>query len=478
MKKIYIILILFMMMLPVTAQRVVYPENIEYTVNIEKQENSVNIAINVLLDRNVYIPLQGMVVLTPTLITDNKDQYHLAPAVIAGSTRYKVTKRLLDYGNPVFEKTPQAFIKRRKRSVQKISLNYTLPYQKWMHKADIVIQGDASGCVNCGNIQKEQLVMNNILPPIPDPHYLTSYIVPEAEVKVRSETFVARINYVVARYELLPNFKNNASVLKEVDDLIRKLQSDKDITITKHTVRGYASPEGNFYSNITLSRNRARAFMNYLQEKYGWDVATISHEGYGEDWDGLKKVVTDNQYIPNREEVIMIIDKISDITRRKLALQKLDGGQVYFWLLREVYPSLRRNEFEISYIARPFNVEEAREVIRTRPHLLSLNEMFLVANSYPKNSEEFKEVFDIAVRIFPDNPISKINAAAMEIETGAVDRAVKRLVGIESPEAWNNLGVAYAIRGDLVQAGEYFRRAAQSGNADAMKNLEQLKELE
>lgn len=478
MKNIYLIFTLLYVMLPVKAQRIVYPENIEYSVDINKQENSIHISLDVSLGKNVHIPRQEVVVLTPVLVTGDRDEYYLAPAVVAGKTRYKVIKRLYNYGNPVFQQMPQAFLKRKNRSIQNISLTYIIPYEKWMHNADLVIYGDVSGCVNCGNVEKQIVLKNNIIPPNPTPRYHISYIVPEAEVKVRSETFVARINYVVGRYELLPNFGNNASVLNEVDILIRQLQNDPDITITKHTVKGYASPEGNFNSNITLSQNRAKSFMDYLRNKYNWDIATISHEGKGEDWPGLKDAVINYPDIPRREEVIMIIDRNSNISKRKQALQNLEGGRVYAWLLKNIYPQLRRNEFEISYIARPFNVEEARTVIRTRPHLLSLNEMFLVANSYPKDSEEFKEVFDIAVRIFPDNPISKINAAAMEIETGAIERAVKRLVGVESPEAWNNLGVAYALRDDLAQAHEYFRRAAQSGNTDAANNLELLRQLE
>ncbi|MGI6574257.1 MAG: hypothetical protein ACOX19_12890 [Fermentimonas sp.] len=54
---------------------------------------------------------------------------------------------------------------------------------------------------------------------------------------------------------------------------------------------------------------------------------------------------------------------------------------------------------------RPFSVEEAKGVIRTNPRLLSLNEMFLVAQTYAPASSEFKEVFDIATRLYPDEPI-------------------------------------------------------------------------
>ena len=48
------------------------------------------------------------------------------------------------------------------------------------------------------------------------------------------------------------------------------------------------------------------------------------------------------------------------------------------------------------------------------------------------------------VRLYPTDPIAQLNTAALEIETGAYDPAISRLQGINLPEAWNNLGVAYA----------------------------------
>lgn len=476
MKKLYITILLLAFILPLVAGNIIYPENIKYSFTTEREGNTLNINIDILLD-NVHIPSQGMVVLTPVIRTQNRGDYHLSPAVIAGAKRYKVIDRLFAYGNPVFEQAPQVFVKREGKS-QRISLTYALTYEEWLYGSDLYIYGDASGCVNCGNIQNEYLVETNIVPSLFMPQYLVSYIVPEAEIKERNETFVARINYVVDRYELLPDYKNNGAILREVDAVIRELQSNPDLTITHHTVTGYASPEGNFNSNIILSKNRAKSFMNYLQQKYNWDTDKIRYDGKGEDWDGLRKAVVGNPNIPYREEVVQIIDNIPDIAKRKRLLQALDGGKAYSQLLKEIYPPLRRNEFEIAYIARSFNVDEAREMIRKRPQLFNLNEMFLVANSYPKDSREFKEVFDIAVRMFPDNNISKINAAAMEIETGSSERAIERLQGIDTGEAWNNMGVAYALQENFEEARRYFQQAIQAGNENARHNFEQLNKKE
>ncbi|WP_419032931.1 tetratricopeptide repeat protein, partial [Dysgonomonas gadei] len=137
------------------------------------------------------------------------------------------------------------------------------------------------------------------------------------------------------------------------------------------------------------------------------------------------------------------------------------------------YPALRRTEYSIAYVVRAFNVEEARQVIKKNPKLLSLNEMYLVAESYPSDSKEFREVFDIAVRLYPDSEIAIMNSAAADIESKNLDAAIERLKKIEDkPQSWNNLGVAYILKGDSEKAVDYFRKSADYKDPNGKANLE------
>ena len=128
-------------------------------------------------------------------------------------------------------------------------------------------------------------------------------------------------------------------------------------------------------------------------------------------------------------------------------------------------------------MARAFDVEEAKQILKTKPGLLSLNEMFLVAQTYPKGSKEFKDVLRIAAELFPGNAVANLNVATSELESGNVEGAIQRLSRIEgSPEAWNNLGVAYAKKGNLVKAAECFEKAGTL--EDAILNKEELKKAD
>ena len=120
---------------------------------------------------------------------------------------------------------------------------------------------------------------------------------------------------------------------------------------------------------------------------------------------------------------------------------------------------------------RGFNVDEAKEVIKTRPQNLSLQEMFAVAQTYEPGSEEFNHVFDVAVRMYPDDPTANLNAANALLERGAAEQAQKFLEKAgDTPQADNARGVALLLLERYDEAEPYLRRAAEAGLSEAKEN--------
>ena len=417
---------------------------------------------------------------------DNKNAKTLEGIAVAGKTRYKALNRELAFGNFVFPTPVSEVLKLGQR--YQLAFHFLVPYEPWMEEYDVVLVETFSGCATKCVATNTMTVVARTAPavvapppppaptpvpvaPSPAPAFEVAYITPPAEaVKQRSETHAAMLNFVVDRYELLRDYKNNAKVLDEVDRILDELMTNPDLTITNFAVAGYASPEGYFDRNMVLSQNRALSFVNYLKYQRGFQNREISTTWYGEDWDGLYKVVAASD-LPEKWQ---ILDAIStpDVSRRKQRVQSMPVYRAI--LLPQIYPPLRRNEYTVAYVARAFSIEEAKVLIRTKPQHLSLNEMFLVANSYPKGSQAFKEVFDIAVRLFPDSPYARMNSAALDIENGAYDTAISRLGTLNTPEALNNMGVALAGKEDYTRALEYFRRAANAGLALADENLRKI----
>ncbi len=158
-------------------------------------------------------------------------------------------------------------------------------------------------------------------------------------------------------------------------------------------------------------------------------------------------------------------------------ISALDNGTTYNRLLSVFYPPLRRNEYLIAFVSRDFSLEETANIIKSRPKLLSLNEMFLLANTYPENSSQYKEVFDIAANTFPTDATANINAAVGELRANNPDVALERLNKVENnATAWNLMGVAYSMKGELDKAKEYLTRAVNGGNSEATHNLRELNE--
>ncbi|MCD7932133.1 MAG: DUF3868 domain-containing protein [Tannerellaceae bacterium] len=446
-------------------------------VNLEEAERldkDIRFTFTIELDE-LTLSSQHMLEVTPVWMTsDSITQHYLAPVIVTGKKRHIALERAILLNGFKFGKEPDTLLIRQNGTSQSVKFTLQVPYEKWMSESIIQFEEIATGCANC-------------LPDIPYPfqqvrlpeykpksfNFYVIYVIPEPEpVKLRENTYSAHINYEVNKYDLLRNYKNNAVILDQVTSIINELKSDPNLTIGQFRVTGYASPEGNFNSNRILSENRANAFLNYLDSNYDFDTAVITSEGKGEDWKGLREVVAAS-YMEDRDKILDIIDHTENIEARKNKLKALSGGVTYRTLLRDYYPQLRRNDYTIAYTVRAFDIEEAKKLIHTQPGLLSLNEMYLVADTYPRNSEEFKEVFTIAATLYPDEPEVKLNAAAYHIENGEFEQGLKQLEGLDTPEAWNNAGVAYARMGDMEKAIGLFKKAADTGEPNALKNYEQ-----
>ena len=111
------------------------------------------------------------------------------------------------------------------------------------------------------------------MPPLAPPVYELSYVTPPVEpVKQRSETHSAYLNFEVGKSVLLRDFKDNATVLNEVNKIVTEVRNDKNLSFTEFKVTGYASPEGGYDYNMRLSESRAKAFVAYMKDKEKMDL--------------------------------------------------------------------------------------------------------------------------------------------------------------------------------------------------------------
>lgn len=446
--------------------------------SISKSEGMTTVEMDINLSQ-LNLNKNDMLFITPVITSNNSEaSVKLEPFAVKGKLRNRILNRLFEWeGKPVLNIPEEYQIVRDNNASQSIHYQTTVPYSDWQRDASLIFQTKVIGCADCLD-NLPVLVMNpKVLPDLFVPEYRFPYITPEVEeIKQRSESYSAYLNYVVGRWDLLPNFEDNSSELAKIDKSIRELQEDKDLTITDFTISGYASPEGNKDSNLILSQRRAETLATHIEKKYNYTREQFRVEWFGEDWDGLRTAVQAST-LSNKDAILNIIDTEPNLDARDGKISALDNGTTYNRLLSVFYPPLRRNEYLIAFVSRDFSLEETANIIKSRPKLLSLNEMFLLANTYPENSSQYKEVFDIAANTFPTDATANINAAVGELRANNPDVALERLNKVENnATAWNLMGVAYSMKGELDKAKEYLTRAVNGGNSEATHNLRELNE--
>ncbi len=434
------------------------------------------------------IKTQHTVALTPVLVAaDGSREACFPPVVLDGKIRnlvYLRAQRLESVEIPPYhDGSEQVIIRRRNGKEQSYDYTASLPYENWMLDGRVEMREVVHGCVNCEKGESEQNLLDSVLPTF-NPDYILGKLEPEPEpIKTREESRSAYINFRRDRYEILENYKDNAAELGEVLASIRLVDNNPDLTITGIRIDGYASPEGSIAHNEILSDNRANSLAEYVRRKTGIDGSLISAEGHGEDWEGFKKMLlVENRLptLPKRGEVIRLLkdsDANHDIIEDRIAALE-PKAQIYNALLGILYPELRRNEYRIKYDVRNFDLEEAREVIRTQPKLLSLKEIYMVAGSYEKGSEEYEFAMRTAAECYPHS-VAVMNDRALELfrngdTIGVIDLLSKSGLTETSPMLLNSLGVAYARAGEPLKAAECFRKASDGGLEEAVHNLKQV----
>ena len=361
-----------------------------------------------------------------------------------------------------------------------IRYRYILPYESWMDDARVDVQRDECGCGEIqlmdveplGDIELERILVPYVVTPF------FAYLQPKAEeVKSRDIQAECFLDFEVNKINIRPEYMNNPKELAKIRAMIDELKSDPSIKVNKLDIVGYASPEGSLANNKRLSEGRAMALRDYLASRYDFSRNQYYIIFGGENWDGLVKAL-DTIDFEYKDEALNIINDIPVEKGREAKLMQLRGGVPYRYMLKYIFPSLRVAICKVNYEIKNFNLDEAKEIIKTRPQNLSLNEMFMVANSYPKGSQEFIDVFETAVRMYPKDEIASINAAAAALSRNDLVSAERYLnmvnVNKQLPEYSNAMGVLMLLKGEYEHAEEYLKAAAKSGLQAAGQNLEEL----
>lgn len=296
--------------------------------------------------------------------------------------------------------------------------------------------------------------------------------------RARSLSGSAYIDFPVDLTVIYPDYRRNTVELAKIGATIDSVRLDKDITITQVWLKGFASPESPYAHNTDLAIGRTAALKKYLENIYAFKPGIITTDYEPEDWAGLRRYVEASN-LEHRNEILGLIDSDMDPDRKEAQIKKRYPDEYRFMLLNW-YPALRHTEYRINYDIRSYtDIDEIKRILAESPQKLSLNEFYLVAQTYEPGSPEFNEVFETAVRMYPNDEIANLNAANTAIEAGNFDAARRYLARSgNSPQAEYARGaLAFALK-DLKAAKAYMEKARQGGVEEASIMLDEIAKLQ
>ena len=385
------------------------------SVLTQKKSDSLKVAFRLHLD-SLQLKSEQQLVFTPLIA--GEDTIALNPIIINGKNQ---SIRYLRKSSKL--KNSQALVVRRRNDTeQQVLFSQTLPYRKWMKAFNLSMTEDLCGC---GNLQDQDTTQMATIQPTPR-ICRDHYVKPKAEaIKVRAEKGEAYLSFKLNKSDILADFRENASELRKITSTIDLVKNDKDVSITNIDIHGYASPDGPYDNNVRLANNRAAALRNYVSNLYTIDDKLFTYHATPEDWEGFKKKVEASD-LADKTAILAVANSSLAPDAKDQKIKKLYPAS-YHYIMSEIYPRLRHSDYTVTYTVRPFDIEEAKVILKTKPQQLSLQEMYLVAQTYEPGSPEFNEVFDIAVRLFPDDETANLNAACTDLQKGDLVTAEKHL---------------------------------------------------
>lgn len=429
--------ILILLLILICGYNISYAQKEYSNVGVEVKKISQegdSLLVNIAFDlSNLQLSSREQVILTPVIKNNNRD-FYLKPLLINGKIRHKLYLRQKAFGTlDELNKIEDEVTKEAQQGNQTILYSTTIYFEDWMRQSDLYLE--ESSCPGCGKAinKQERLLVQSLALEITEPFNLenieptATFIIPEADsIKKRYKQGSAYLKFDVGKSVINPTISNNASELTIINTTLEELTGDKNISITNISITGFASIEGTPLVNERLSEQRAKSLQSYIQQKYNLPYSLFDVDWVGEDWEGLVKLIESGD-MQQKQEVLAIINSTEILDGREKKLMQLGGGKPYLFMLNTYFPLLRKVNYVINYTLPQFSLEESKQIIRKHPDQLSRRELFVLADSYGKGSPEFFEILEIALNLYPDDTITRKNAAASYIMQGKYNKAEKLL---------------------------------------------------
>ena len=435
--------------------------------NINREGKYLTVKMNLDLNK-LDVDANRAVLLTPRLV-NGTDSLDLPAVGIYGRRRYYYYVR-----NGIGSISGESeTIYRASSKPDSVAYNNLAEYEKWMDGAMLKFHRSDWGCCHEIVAEYEGILGRHREAFFPE----LIFVQPKAEImKSRSLSGSAYIYFPVDQTVIYPDYRRNTTELGKIQATIDSVRNDKDVTITSVWLKGFASPESPYKHNTELAIGRTAALKKHIGQLYHFADSIIQTDYEPEDWAGLRRYVEQSN-INYRAEILTLIDSDMEPDAKEAKIKRTYPNE-YRFMLQNFYPALRHTDYRIDYNIRKFNkVEEIKRIMAEQPQKLSLNEFYLVAGKYEPGTDEFTDVFETAVRMFPNDEIANLNDAnaAIRRDDFATARRYLDKAG-DSAEAVYARGALAIREKDYDTARRYLGKAKEMGLEKATLTLKELDE--
>ena len=289
-------------------------------------------------------------------------------------------------------------------------------------------------------------------------------VAPDKFQRIINEKYAADIMFLINRANIRAGqLKTNA--MDELRKEILETSGNASRELKEINVNSYASPEGPEAWNAELAQDREKNTVDYIQKQLKKDKISefgeLTKHFTAEDWEGFKELVSKSN-IQDKDLILSVLSMYKDPEQREKEIRNLSN--VFEVLAEEILPQLRYSRITASIDVIGKSDAEIRELFKTNPKALSIDEILYCATLTDNDAERMK-IYDTAARIYPNDYRTWNNLGVAQYEAGdykAAQANFQKALSLNSncADAKMNMGLISVLDKDLTKANQYFGQAA------------------
>jgi tetratricopeptide (TPR) repeat protein len=327
----------------------------------------------------------------------------------------------------------------------------SLAYDPSLESADLVLTGKifkGAKSKEKGELPSAKIADATIVTPLLARMTCTMCTQSDELVRVVDKSVSAMINYNKGKSLVKSKELKDADIVDLVSWIAASQENEK-IDIQSISIRGYASPDGEFAKNGDLSTERvesaAKAFSKLMTKaklEAFTDITSYDQKGLGEDFEEFKKQLAATESISEGDKnlFIRVLEMEKDPEKREAEMVRL--GKSYTQLEKDVFPNIRRAVITVNYKESGLTDEEMIAFATNKTDTLTVEEVLFTGETLLK---------DLNSRI-------ALYAAVAE--------------KLNDSRVYNNLGSLYYVQNDIPNAKANFEASsALNASGEVMNNL-------